>query len=742
MSKKKLLSSLLVIAMMMWMMPMKVFGADTITLSVSPSTVEAHPGDEIKFTFKMGEIQGFTNMDFKVQASQGLTLKDGSNKVNSAFKEAMGEDGSASLKVNNGVPKFTAYAETTYSSNDESTLGELTYTVTGDVNSTATITLIGVDANAGETKLQPTLTGATVNITPAPVDLTSITIDPSSVNLTVDGTQRLTAIPNAGADLGTVTWSSNNSNVASVDNTGFVKGISEGSATITATSGNVSGTCTVTVTKCQHNGGAIAVVGYENYQGETCTTDGHYKCFGCIECGMYVVDEGNGVLEAYADPDEAKAAAVIPAGHLEDQTWSYDEVNHWKECTRPGHTGDLKIDSTVAAHTFGDASYALSDNKTECTAEKKCKDCEYKKTETKPATKQVTQQRTCEQPEMSVYTATFDNFAAYTSDPVKTGDALGHDWGAVAYSWSADYKQCTATKTCSRDTSHKLTQTVSTTVKETTATCTNAGTTIYEATFTTAGLEGKAESDPVSTDALGHDYITTIVNEVTDTEDGLMVTKCQRCGDETQKVIPALSKGQAKQLVASVPMNGENIGLVIQDPYEVLPDGTKLIVELAEKDSARWNELSPQLDDKYPIENIAFFDIKLTDLQGNQLPMPLTQKVRVLIQNPNGWDKEDLEAVLVSSGADIDFEESIVTKDGVDYLAFWTDHFSPYAVIDKLTDAEAAELAAISAAEKAEKGKGGLKTGETIEMYVTFSMILFSAAGILLISLKKRKKAE
>lgn len=750
MRKKKIISLLLVFAMMMWLMPMNMFMADenpssAVSFKIIPKKVNdkdvqanptVYPGDTITYAIGMGAVTALGAMEFKLNIPEGLTFIDFSNKELSSIRNKLEE--TLNISGNGGFTneskKLVTYGGD-YTSNSEIELMTFRCTVNTDASvGTKEITFsknVLADKDGDQIPSDVSDLGSAVNVA---LKLESITIDPSSVNLTVDGTSQLAARPNEGADLGNVTWSSNKPNVASVDNNGLVKGIIEGSATITATSGNVSGTCTVTVTKCQHNGGAIAVVGYENYQGETCTTDGHYKCFGCIECGMYVVDKGNGVLEAYADPDEAKAAAVIPAGHLEDQTWSYDEVNHWKECTRPGHTGDLKIDSTVAAHTFGDASYALSDNKTECTAEKKCKDCEYKKTETKPATLEVTQQATCEQDEMSAYKATFDNFDPYTSDPVKTGDALGHDWGAVAYSWSADYSTCTATRVCENDESHKLTQTVSTTVKETTATCTTAGTTIYEATFTTEGLAGTTESDPVPTDALGHDYITTIVNEVTDTEDGLMVTKCQRCGDETQKVIPALSKGQAKQLVASVPMNGENIGLVIQDPYEVLPDGTKLVVELTEKNS--------ELDNKYSIENVAFFDIKLTDLQGNQLPMPLSQKVRVLIQIPTGWDKEDLEAVLVSSGADIDFEESIVTKDGVDYLAFWTDHFSPYAAIDKLTDAEAAELAAISAAEKAEKGKGGLKTGETIEMYVTFSMILFSAAGILLISLKKRKKAE
>ncbi len=58
------------------------------------------------------------------------------------------------------------------------------------------------------------------------------------------------------------------------------------------------------------------------------------------------------------------------------------------------------------------------------------------------------------------------------------------------------------------------------------------------------------------------------------------------------------------------------------------------------------------------------------------------------MQIPDGWDKEDLEAVLIMTGADGEFEESVITIDGTDYLAFWTNHFSPYALIDVLTEKE------------------------------------------------------
>lgn len=79
-----------------------------------------------------------------------------------------------------------------------------------------------------------------------PIVVTNITLNTNSLSFaTLNSTQQLTAIttPTGGA----VTWSSSNTSVATVSATGLVTAIGYGSATITATSGNVSATCAVTI---------------------------------------------------------------------------------------------------------------------------------------------------------------------------------------------------------------------------------------------------------------------------------------------------------------------------------------------------------------------------------------------------------------------------------------------------------------------------------------------------------------
>lgn len=90
----------------------------------------------------------------------------------------------------------------------------------------------------------------TVNAAATPT-VNSVTVSPSTLSLAVNGTSTLTAtvsVSNGAAQ--TVTWTSNNTSVATVDN-GTVTAVAAGTATITATStvdSTKKGTCTVTVT--------------------------------------------------------------------------------------------------------------------------------------------------------------------------------------------------------------------------------------------------------------------------------------------------------------------------------------------------------------------------------------------------------------------------------------------------------------------------------------------------------------
>ncbi|MDE5850669.1 MAG: Ig-like domain-containing protein [Muribaculaceae bacterium] len=90
---------------------------------------------------------------------------------------------------------------------------------------------------------------ASCEITITDIEVTGVTLDKTEItSLMVGETVTLTAVvsPDEATDK-TVTWTSSDENVASVDEEGDVTAVAPGTVTITATSGNVSAECKVTV---------------------------------------------------------------------------------------------------------------------------------------------------------------------------------------------------------------------------------------------------------------------------------------------------------------------------------------------------------------------------------------------------------------------------------------------------------------------------------------------------------------
>jgi uncharacterized protein YjdB len=93
---------------------------------------------------------------------------------------------------------------------------------------------------------------STITVTaPPPTPVATVAVSPSSVNLTIGGTQQITATPqdaqgNALAGRA-VTWQSGNTQVATVTAAGLITAVGAGSTTVTATSEGKTGTVSVTV---------------------------------------------------------------------------------------------------------------------------------------------------------------------------------------------------------------------------------------------------------------------------------------------------------------------------------------------------------------------------------------------------------------------------------------------------------------------------------------------------------------
>ncbi len=117
------------------------------------------------------------------------------------------------------------------------------------VNELGLVTAISVgDANITCSTVDGSCLSATCKVTVNPILAESITLDKTELTLTIGASEKLTAtvLPEDVTDK-TVTWSTSDAANATVDNEGNVTAVAVGEATITATCGDKTATCKVTV---------------------------------------------------------------------------------------------------------------------------------------------------------------------------------------------------------------------------------------------------------------------------------------------------------------------------------------------------------------------------------------------------------------------------------------------------------------------------------------------------------------
>ena len=178
-----------------------------------------------------------------------------------------------------------------------------------------------------------------------------------------------------------------------------------------------------------------------------CEHDGNIEYWSCSECGKYFSDS--------AGKTEIKKSATVTKalGH----NWDGGAVTTEPTCDQKG----------VKTYT--------------------CKRCDKTKTEEIKALGHkwdegtVTKEPVCATKGEKTYTCTV--CGGTKTEEIK---APGHDWTNPTYTWSSDNSKVTATAVCSRDASHKLTETVTTTRTNSLTPCGQEGTATYKAAFKNA----------------------------------------------------------------------------------------------------------------------------------------------------------------------------------------------------------------------------------------------------------------
>ena len=215
----------------------------------------------------------------------------------------------------------------------------------------------------------------TVNITLNEILVTDITIDPSTIEIEVSGTGNLDAIvlPETATNR-TVVWSSSDTDVVTVGQTGQLTGIASGNATITGTSSdgsNISATAAVTVTAAQSAFNDITAFALIGQTGQSIIDETAHTVTLEVPFGT----ELNTVPATFAISDNA---TVLPSGDSQQDftgqveytvTAENDDVQVWTVNVSVGtDTRSDENDITAFAlpgqneSTINDASHTISVN--------------------------------------------------------------------------------------------------------------------------------------------------------------------------------------------------------------------------------------------------------------------------------------------------------------------------------------------------------------------------------------------
>lgn len=289
-----LLCFIMVFSILVSAVPVYAATYESTQLKVIPDKTTANPGDIITYTIIMGPVSDMGSMQMVLDIPTGLTYVENSGKLADGLKTTLGFDAAdwteASKRTDPLYPgsMINGYASAAdYECDTDTTLATFQCKVNNDFTGTVSVGLVKLEFGSCQTFEEHTtrfsVASTAVTVTAAPVAVTGVTIDETlSVNIGQTETPSLTVAP-AEATNKTVSFTSDNPAVATVNaTTGEVTGVSKGTAIITVKTadGNFTDTCTVTVS-CAHTNKSIVPA-----QDSTCTVKGWDKYKKCDDCGQ------------------------------------------------------------------------------------------------------------------------------------------------------------------------------------------------------------------------------------------------------------------------------------------------------------------------------------------------------------------------------------------------------------------------------------------------------------------------
>ena len=349
-----LLCFIMVFSMLVTAVPVYAAKHMSTNLTVTSNKTTANPGDTITYTITMGPVSDMGSMQMVLDIPTGLTYVANSAKLADGLRNTLGFDTADWTEVSKMINGVASAAD--YECDTDTVLATFQCTVDNNFTGTTSVGLTNLEFGSCQTFEYHTsrfsVVPAVVLVEAAPVAVTGVSIQETlSVNIGQSATPTYVVNP-AEATNKAVTFSSNNTAVATVNaTTGEVTGVKKGTAEITVTTvdGNYTDTCTVTVS-CAHTATTPVAA-----QVSDCKTPGWDAYKTCNACGQILSAQG---AELQAIPYLPlsqnhvggtatclkKAVCTVcqkEYGNLADhkwgQVWDYKDANgHAHKCTETG----------------------------------------------------------------------------------------------------------------------------------------------------------------------------------------------------------------------------------------------------------------------------------------------------------------------------------------------------------------------------------------------------------------------
>ena len=234
----------------------------------------------------------------------------------------------------------------------------------------------------------------------------------------------------------------------------------------------------------------------------------HEHSFGAwiIDVNPTLTETGSAHRECECEEKETVTLPVL----TDTSVWTVTSIA--PTCTTPGSDkyqsvyGEVSIPKEALGHEYGEPTYSWNEDNSKCTAQMVCaRDSSHVISEEATSTSEITTPASCSAAGEKTFTATFQNSAFETQTKVVPIDKLDHDYGVPTYTWNDDNSKCTAQAVCQSNSSHVLTEEVTSTSEITTpATCEEAGERTFTANFENEIFETQTKVVPV--EKLNHQY--------------------------------------------------------------------------------------------------------------------------------------------------------------------------------------------------------------------------------------------